>query len=57
MIQIIAIVQVSELRERIMKNTFKIGLGLASAALALSLSLSAQAKDWKTVTIAMEGAY
>ena len=40
-----------------MKNTFKIGLGLASAALALSLSLSAQAKDWKTVTIAMEGAY
>ena len=35
----------------------KLGLGVACAVLALNLSAGVQAKDYKTVTIAMEGAY
>jgi len=40
-----------------MTNLKKLGLGLATALVALSTSMAVQAKDWKTVTIAMEGAY
>ena len=40
-----------------MMNLKKFGLGMAGLVMAMSFGSAVQAKDWKTVTIAMEGAY